>query len=259
MGLDAKKYTRFYATSGTDADKVADSKLTEIRTKWEADVASGNNLSLLEHPLLGPLIYQIQQMQDEFDSVRDHVVNDIVGTQGPKGDTGATGATGATGPQGPAGSNGSNGSNGVAGADGAAGTNGKDAGLYTITKGKTTTEVVFIPASAFVGVDYLAYSQPGGTMISNARGTLHAMWSGIDGKTVDVVHVHTSSSKAIPGSISVARTQFGTTTLLTQKAGSSDTDLDITDWACAVGESLSITITPGSTTTKIYGATLTLK
>ena len=60
MGLDAKKYTRFYSTSGTDADKVADSKLTEIRTKWEADVASGNNLSLLEHPLLGPLIYQIQ-------------------------------------------------------------------------------------------------------------------------------------------------------------------------------------------------------
>ena len=85
------------------------------------------------------------------------------------------------------------------------------------------------------------------------------MWTGIDGKTVDVVHVHTSSSKAISGSIAIARTQLGTTTQLTQKAAGSDTDIDITDWVCAVGESLSITITPGSTTTKIYGATLTLK
>ena len=247
MGLDAKKYTQFYSTSGTDADKIANDKLLEIKAMWEADVAAGNNLSLLEHPLFGPVIYQMQQMQDEFDSVRDHVVNDIVGQQGPQGPTGATGARGATG------------ATGAAGADGVAGTNGKDAGLYTLTKGKTTTEVVFIPASAFMGVNYTAYSQPNGTTVSNSKGSLHAMWTGIDGKTVDVVHVHTSSAKAIPGSIAIARTQLGTTTLLTQKASSSDTDINITDWVCAPGESLSITITPASTTVKIYGATLTLK
>ena len=247
MALANKKYTRFYATSGTDADKVADSKLAEVRTKWEADVADGNNLKLLDHPYLGPIIYQMQQMQDEFDSIRDHVVNDVVGQQGPQGPTGATGARGATG------------ATGATGAAGAAGADGKDAGLYTITKGKTTTEQVFIPASAFVGVDYAAYSQPDGTTISNSKGSLHAMWAGIDGKTVDIVHVHTSSAKAIPGSVAIARTQFGTTTLLTQKAGGSDTDIDITDWVCAVGESLSITITPASTTVKIHGATLTLK
>lgn len=256
MALANKKYTRFYSTSGTDADKISDDKLLKVKVIWEADVASGANLDLLEHPDLGPLIYQMQQMQDEFDSVRDHVVNDIVGQQGPKGDTGATGATGATGPQGPAGNNGSNGSNGSDGADGAAGADGKDAGLYKNNKG---VEFVFIPVSAFVGVNYAAYSQSDGTTISNSKGALHAMWPGIDGKTVDKVHVHTDSAKAIPGSVAIARTQLGTTTLLTQKAGSSDTDIDITDWLCAVGESLSITITPASTTVKIHGATLTLK
>ena len=243
MALDAKKYTRFYATSGTDADKVAADQLLKVKDLWEKDVASGGNLALLNDPIVGPLVYQLQQMQDEFDSIRDHVVNDVVGQQGPQGPTGATG------PQGPAGSNGS---------DGAAGADGKDAGLYTITKGKTTSEVVFIPASAFVGVDYEAYSAAGGTTISNSKGSLHAMWTGIDGKTVDQVHVHTSSSKAISGSITIARTQLGTTTSLTQKAVDSDTDIDITDWTCAVGESLSITITPASTTVKIYGATLKL-
>ena len=46
-------------------------------------------------------MFQLQKITEEFDSVRDHVVNDIVGQQGPKdkgvGDTGATGAAGADG------------------------------------------------------------------------------------------------------------------------------------------------------------------
>ena len=79
MALASKKYTRFYSTTGTDADKVSNDKLLKVKAIWEADVAAGSNLDLLEHPDLGPLIYQMQQMQDEFDSVRDHVVNDIVG------------------------------------------------------------------------------------------------------------------------------------------------------------------------------------
>ena len=242
MGLDAKKYTRFYATSGTDADKVADTKLAEVRAKWEADVAAGNNLNLLEHPLFGPVIYQMQQMQDEFDSVRDHVVNDIVGQQGPKGDKGDTGNTGATGAA------------GAAGANGAAGADGKDAGVYTLR----SSQEVYIPSSYFVGVDYIAYASPVGTTISNARGTLHAMWPGVDGKTVDKVFVHTDSRKAIPKCVVVSKFALGTSTILATGV-SSDTLIDITDWTCAMNESLSISITPGSTTTKIYGASLILK
>ena len=109
MALADKKHTRFYSTSGTDADKVSDSKLLEVKAIWEADVANGNNLDLLSHPDLGPLIYQMQQMQDELDEIRRHVKDDVVGQQGPKGDkgdTGARGATGATGATGPAGADG---------------------------------------------------------------------------------------------------------------------------------------------------------
>ena len=247
MALADKKYTRVFSTEGSDADKIDNDKFTRIKAKFD------NNEYLEDEDsfeTLAPILYHLQKVTEEFDSVRDHVVNDVVGQQGPQGPAGATGARGATG---------ATGATGAAGADGVAGADGKDAGLYTITKGKATTEVVFIPASAFVGVNYIAYSQSNGTTISNSKGSLHAMWTGIDGKTVDQVHVHTSSSKAISGSITIARTQLGTTTSLTQKAVDSDTDIDITDWTCAVGESLSITITPASTTVKIYGATLTLK
>ena len=54
------------------------------------------------------------------------------------------------------------------------------------------------------------------------------------------------------------RTQFGTVTGLLSSAGNSDKELNTTDWTCAAGETISITIAPGSTTAIVYGATLTL-
>jgi hypothetical protein len=75
MALANPKHTQFYTTSGTDADKVTTSKLTEVQTKWEADVSSGNNLKLLDHPDLGPLLYQMQQMQDELTELRRYVTS----------------------------------------------------------------------------------------------------------------------------------------------------------------------------------------
>lgn len=242
MALQDKKYERIFSTTGSDADKIDSEKLTRMQAKFD------NNEYLEDEDsfeTLAPILYHLQKVTEEFDSVRDHVVNDVVGQQGPTGATGARGATGATGAA------------GAAGTDGAAGANGKDAGLYTIS-GKTTTEQVFIPSSYFVGVDYGAYSQPGGTMISNSKGTLHAMWPGIDGKTVDKVYVHTDSSKAISRCVSISKVALGTITSLSLPSNS-DTLIDITDWPCAMDESLSITITPGSTSTKILGASLILK
>ncbi len=104
MALADKKHERFFSTTGSDADKVSSSKLAEVKDLWDKDVASGSNLSLINDPNLGPLIYQMQQMQDELDELRRHIVNDVVGQQG---------ATGATGPQGPAGNNGSDGADGT--------------------------------------------------------------------------------------------------------------------------------------------------
>ena len=267
MALEAKKYNRMFSTTGSDADKIDSEKLTRIETKF-------NNNDYLEDEdnfeTLAPVLFQMQKFTEEFDSIRDHVVNDIVGQQGPQGDTGPQGPQGDTGPQGPSGAKGDTGATGARGAtgaagaagadgtDGVAGADGKDAGLYTTTKGKTTIEEVFIPSSYFVGADYGAYGAPDGTSISNARGTLNAMWPGIDGKTVDKVFVHTDSRKAIPTCVTVSKFALGTSTILASRA-SSDTLIDITDWPCAVTESLSISIAPGSTTIKIYGASLILK
>ena len=112
MALADKKYQKFYSTSGSGVDKIDTNKLAKIKDLWDKDVASGRNITMLEDPHIGPLLYQLQQMQDEFDSLRDHIINDVVGQQGAagakgdKGDTGNTGArgsAGSTGPTGPAG------------------------------------------------------------------------------------------------------------------------------------------------------------
>ena len=60
MALADKKHERFFSTTGSDADKVSSSKLAEVKDLWDKDVASGSNLSLLNDPNLGPLIYQMQ-------------------------------------------------------------------------------------------------------------------------------------------------------------------------------------------------------
>ena len=84
------------------------------------------------------------------------------------------------------------------------------------------------------------------------------MWPGIDGKTVDKVYVHTDSSKAIAKSVTVTKFALGTSTILAS-GQNSDFLIAITDWPCAINESLSIAISPNSTTIKIYGASLILK
>ena len=137
---------------------------------------------------------------------------------------------------------------------GAAGADGEDAGVYD----DRGTDKVFIPASAFVGKDYTSLTSEDGTTTSNRAGTLIAMWPGISGKRVTSLYVHTNSSRAISGCVNAYRTQYGTTTALLSRAGDSDTLLNTTDWVCALGESLAITIAPGGTTVKIEGATLIL-
>ena len=122
MALANKKHERFYSTSGSDADKISNSKLAEVKDLWDKDVANGSNLNLLNDPNLGPLLYQMQQMQDELNSLREHLVNDVgdgakgdTGSQGPKGNTGATGSAGAKGDKGDTGAAGKNGTDGTDG------------------------------------------------------------------------------------------------------------------------------------------------
>jgi len=242
-----------------DKHKITDSaKLAKISQSFD----DGKHLALDVYEGEAALLYQVQELTDEVKEIYRYLGSEV--GDGAKGDAGNTGPQGPQGPAGPAGADGSNGSNGsngntgargAAGADGAAGANGKDAGLYTSGKG---VESIFIPPSAFVGSGHLALSAPNGTTTTNASGTLHAMWPGLTGKKVVAIKVHTNASKGIQSSVNVYRTQFGTVTALLSKAGPSDNELNITDWSCATGETISITIAPGSTSARVYGATLTL-
>lgn len=115
MALNNKKYQGIYTKTGGRADTISATKIAQMKDLWDKDVASGRNVVMLDDPHLGPILYQLQQMQEEFDSLRDHLVNDVVGQQG---------ATGPQGPQGSAGSNGAKGDKGDTGNTGARGSTG---------------------------------------------------------------------------------------------------------------------------------------
>jgi len=246
---DRKVSRRIFKKTGSDNERMSDEKITRI----SASFASNVHIEAPETPdAAQAMIFAIQGIEEDVEELHRYLRSEV--GDGAKGDTGDTGPQGATGPQGPAGNNGSNGSNGSNGAAGAAGAAGNDAGVYD----DRGTNKVFLPASAFVGMDYTSLTAPDGTIISNRAGTLIATWPGISGKSVTHIQVETNSARAISRCVNVYRTQGATIASLLSSAGDSDTALNITDWTCALGESLAILITPGATTIKVEGATLTL-
>lgn len=100
MALADKKYERLFSTTGSDADKIDNDKFTRIKNMFDNNEYLEDDVSF---ETLGALLYQLQKMQEEFDSLRDHIVNDVVGQTGAKGDKGDKGDTGAAGAAGAAG------------------------------------------------------------------------------------------------------------------------------------------------------------
>jgi hypothetical protein len=74
MALTGKKYEKFYATTGSGDDKVKSDTLTQAEAFWDGDRASGCK-DLLEDFTLGPIVFQLQQMQDEIDYLRTEISN----------------------------------------------------------------------------------------------------------------------------------------------------------------------------------------
>ena len=72
MALDDKKYEKFYKTDGSGDDKAKSADLVKAEALWELDRAEGCEC-YLSHPEYGPLICQMQQMQDEITSLRDEI------------------------------------------------------------------------------------------------------------------------------------------------------------------------------------------
>ena len=72
MALDDKKYEKFYKTDGTGDDKAKAADIAKAEELWDLDRAKGFEV-YLNHPDFAPLIYQLQQMQDEMTALRTEI------------------------------------------------------------------------------------------------------------------------------------------------------------------------------------------
>ena len=72
MALTGKKYENFYITTGSGADRVDSTKLTNATNAWAVEKAEGCK-KYVDDPILSPIVFQLQQMQDELDYLRTEI------------------------------------------------------------------------------------------------------------------------------------------------------------------------------------------
>ena len=74
MALASKKYEKFYETTGTGKDKIDATNLTIATNAWASEKANGC-ANYMSDAIFAPIIYQMQQMQDELDVLRSEISN----------------------------------------------------------------------------------------------------------------------------------------------------------------------------------------
>ena len=72
MALTGKKYDKFYKETGSGDDKITASNKEYIKTAFEFGATHGFH-DIMDDPKIGPLVYMIQQMQDELDYLRTEI------------------------------------------------------------------------------------------------------------------------------------------------------------------------------------------
>ncbi len=72
MALNDKKYEKFYSTTGSDADKADTTRLTKAERDWDYERATGCEF-YLNHDEFAPILFQLQQMQDELTALRTEI------------------------------------------------------------------------------------------------------------------------------------------------------------------------------------------
>ena len=72
MALSSAEHEPFFVTTGTGKDKVSTEDLTTITNAWAAEKAEGCSKYIAD-PILAPLIYQLQKMQDELNYLRTEI------------------------------------------------------------------------------------------------------------------------------------------------------------------------------------------
>ena len=72
MALTGKKYDKFYKETGCGDDKITTSNKEYIKTAFEFGATHGFH-DIMDDPRIGPLVYMVQQMQDELDYLRTEI------------------------------------------------------------------------------------------------------------------------------------------------------------------------------------------
>ena len=70
MALNSKKYERIFSKTGSDADKISTNSFNEIKQDFDENRYLED---ASEFSVLGPVLYQLQQMQDELDALRTEI------------------------------------------------------------------------------------------------------------------------------------------------------------------------------------------
>lgn len=95
MALSSAEHEPFFVTTGTGKDKVSTEDLATITAAWAAEKAEGC-AKYIADPILAPLIYQLQKMQDEIDYLRTEISankDKVSMTLGTSGSTALAGDT----------------------------------------------------------------------------------------------------------------------------------------------------------------------
>ena len=96
MALTGKKYENFYRTTGGGSDELSASKLTKAEEIWDLERAKGMDY-YMDLPDFAPIIFQLQQMQDELDYLRTEISSNKDKTTFPGfGTSGSTALVGNT-------------------------------------------------------------------------------------------------------------------------------------------------------------------
>ena len=77
MALAGKNSAAFYVTTGAGDDKINTTRKSELAALAAADKTKGNKY-IINDDTLGPLIYNIQLMQDDLDELRRYVVGEPI-------------------------------------------------------------------------------------------------------------------------------------------------------------------------------------
>jgi len=72
MALSSAEHEPFFVTTGTGKDKANTDDLAQATSAW-ADSKTNGCKRYLSDPILAPLVYQLQKMQDEIDYLRTEI------------------------------------------------------------------------------------------------------------------------------------------------------------------------------------------